>query len=91
VEYRLDRPFPTNCVIYPPKQMIDPRNKRISQDAEHISENASEGPECILCTRYQSVIYMDFVDKQELVVVEQPWLSVAAGFPAPLRRHMYGT
>jgi U3 small nucleolar RNA-associated protein 4 len=34
---------------------------------------------------------MDFIDANEMLVVEQPWLSVVGGFPAALERKVYGT
>jgi len=46
---------------------------------------------CTLCLRYNSMIHMDYVSEDELLVVEQPWLSVVASFPAALERRVYGT
>ena len=46
---------------------------------------------CTLCLRYNSIIHLDYVSEDEILVVEQPWLSVVAGFPAALERKVYGT
>jgi hypothetical protein len=34
---------------------------------------------------------MDFISKNEMLVVEQPWLNVVASFPAAFERKVYGT
>jgi hypothetical protein len=36
------------------------------------------------------MLYLDFMSADEMVVVEQPWLSVVAGFPEALQRRVYG-
>ncbi|KAI2494654.1 hypothetical protein MHU86_19883 [Fragilaria crotonensis] len=46
---------------------------------------------CTLCLRYNSIIHMEYISDDEIIVVEQPWLSVVAGFPAALERKVYGT
>jgi U3 small nucleolar RNA-associated protein 4 len=37
------------------------------------------------------MLFMDFVAEHEMVVVEQPWLTVVATFPQALQRRIYGT
>jgi U3 small nucleolar RNA-associated protein 4 len=37
------------------------------------------------------MLFVDFVDENEMVVVEQPWMSVVATFPQGLQRKVYGT
>jgi hypothetical protein len=34
---------------------------------------------------------MDFISKNEMLVVEQPWLNVVASFLAALERKVHGT
>jgi hypothetical protein len=36
------------------------------------------------------MLYMDFIQGNEMVIVEQPWLSVVATFPDALQRRVYG-
>jgi hypothetical protein len=56
---------------------------------EHMSSESSAT--CTMCLRYNSMLYMNFVDVHEMVVVEQPWLNVVATFPGSLQRKVYGT
>ena len=34
---------------------------------------------------------MDFVDGEEIVAVEQPYVNLIAELPSPLKRRIYGT
>jgi hypothetical protein len=34
---------------------------------------------------------MDFIDKNEMVIIEQPWLDIVATFPDALQRTVYGS
>jgi hypothetical protein len=56
----------------------------------HRKEHGPESRNCTICLRYNSMLYLDFRSADEMVVVEQPWLSVVAGFPEALRRRVYG-
>jgi len=44
-----------------------------------------------MCMRYNSVIHTDFISEQEMIIVEQPWLSVLAALPEVLERQIFGT
>lgn len=44
-----------------------------------------------LCFLYNSMLYLDFVDQSEMVIVEQPWISILETLPAALARRVYGT
>jgi hypothetical protein len=61
---------------------------RMSVDANETETTASK---CTLCLRYNSMLGMDFIGSEEMVIVEQPWLSVVATFPAALERRVYGS
>jgi hypothetical protein len=37
------------------------------------------------------MLCLEFIDKHEMVIVEQPWLNVVATFPDALQRRVYGT
>ncbi|KAJ2162362.1 U3 small nucleolar RNA-associated protein [Coemansia sp. RSA 552] len=41
--------------------------------------------------RYQSLMHAAFTGNDTLVVVERPWIDVAAALPAAYHRHKYGT
>jgi len=34
---------------------------------------------------------MDFLDENEMVLVEQPWFEVMEGLPDPLEQRVFGT
>ena len=36
-------------------------------------------------------VYHQYIDANEMLVVEQPWLNVVRNFPAALERKVYGT
>ncbi len=44
-----------------------------------------------ICVKYDSILQLEFVKEDELVIVEQPWLTVLNSLPDPLERRMYGT
>jgi hypothetical protein len=37
------------------------------------------------------MLHLDYVGVNEMLVVEQPWLSIVATFPAALQRKLYGS
>eukprot|EP00525_Craspedostauros_australis_P000837 CAMPEP_0198114670 /NCGR_PEP_ID=MMETSP1442-20131203/5989_1 /TAXON_ID= /ORGANISM="Craspedostauros australis, Strain CCMP3328" /LENGTH=217 /DNA_ID=CAMNT_0043772039 /DNA_START=357 /DNA_END=1009 /DNA_ORIENTATION=+ len=39
---------------------------------------------------YTSMLFLDFLDANEMVIVEQPWLDVVATFPSALKKRVYG-
>eukprot|EP00003_Mantamonas_plastica_P032192 TRINITY_DN865_c0_g1_i2.p1 TRINITY_DN865_c0_g1~~TRINITY_DN865_c0_g1_i2.p1 ORF type:complete len:774 (+),score=211.78 TRINITY_DN865_c0_g1_i2:47-2323(+) len=39
---------------------------------------------------YKPILFLDFADKNEMVVVERPWIRVLSTLPDPLERKMYG-
>ena len=62
-----------------------------AHDADDNLVNESEdGRNCTVCLRYNSMLYLDFIQGNEMVVVEQPWLTVMATFPEALHRRIYG-
>jgi U3 small nucleolar RNA-associated protein 4 len=44
-----------------------------------------------ICLRYSNILFQDFVNEKEMVVVEEPWRSVLEELPAALARRVYGT
>lgn len=93
----MTQPFPTMCRHFPERHVRNKENanrKRSLSVASVNSEGATEADNssyCILCLRYNSMLYMNWVAPGEFVVVEQPWLQVVANFPEALDRRVYGT
>jgi len=91
----LSKPLPKHCRSFPERHVRTKRRKRSKSISEELSEanEASEEPvdNCPICLRYNSMLYMDFIEDSEMLVIEQPWLSVVASFPEALERKLYGT
>jgi len=43
-----------------------------------------------ICLRYAGIIFQDFLGDNEMVIVEQPWLSIVNALPDALERPRYG-
>ena len=89
--------FPRRCRIFPETHVRGGTGKKRKRTAS-VSEKENESVEeeanpttCTMCLRYNSMLFMDFVDDHEMVVVEQPWLNVVSTFPDALQRKVYGT
>lgn len=46
---------------------------------------------CVLCLRYNSMLCLDYLNANEMVIVEQPWTSVVSALPEALERKVYGS
>ena len=81
--------FPQRCTVFPETHVRGKKRKRAlsSGDAAE-SETVTT---CVMCLQYNGLLFMDFVSRNEMVVVEQPWLDVVATFPDALQRRVYGT
>jgi U3 small nucleolar RNA-associated protein 4 len=44
-----------------------------------------------ICLKFSNLIFQDFISEKEMVVVEEPWMSVLEELPEALARRMYGT
>jgi hypothetical protein len=92
----IEEEFPQRCRIVPETHVRVKKRKRSQSVSEPSSGDGDQSAgtkssTCTMCLRYNSMIFMDFVDDHEMVVVEQPWLSVVATFPDALQRKVYGT
>jgi U3 small nucleolar RNA-associated protein 4 len=43
-----------------------------------------------LCLKYSGILFMDFIDEDELLIVEQPWMDILNALPDVLQRKRYG-
>jgi hypothetical protein len=91
-------PFPSACVHFPEKHVRgSAKKRRRSMSAASVNSEgpgtiaAEEESSCTLCFRYNSMLYMDCIEDNEMVIVEQPWLNVVSTFPDALQRRVYGT
>ena len=94
----LEKKLPQYCNIVPEHHVRRWRKRKRSLSEAGVPEENSDDPdrkpddvESIICLRYNSVLHMDFIADNEMVIVEQPWLSVIATFPAALERKIFGS
>ena len=81
------RPFPNKCRHFPERHV---RGKKRRRPPSSVASSEEESL-CTLCLRYNSMLGMDFVSENEMVIVEQPWLNVVATFPEALQRKLYAS
>jgi U3 small nucleolar RNA-associated protein 4 len=92
VAMNMDEKFPKHSKVYPERHVRGKRKgRKRSYSESDQSKLQSEEATCTVCLRYNGMLYMDFVASNEMVVVEQPWLSVVATFPDALQRRVYGS
>ncbi|KAJ0403081.1 hypothetical protein P43SY_009148 [Pythium insidiosum] len=60
-----------------------------STDDEAVVVDLEEGL-CRVINRYRPLSFVDFLDANEMIVVETPWLKVLSRLPGALHRHKYG-
>jgi|JI8StandDraft_1071087.scaffolds.fasta_scaffold342548_1 hypothetical protein len=85
----MNKALPTHSRLFPETHVRGKKRKR-HQLKDNKDVDVDNG-NCTICLRYNSMLYMDFISKNEMLVVEQPWLNVVASFPAALERKVYGT
>jgi U3 small nucleolar RNA-associated protein 4 len=44
-----------------------------------------------ICLRYSEILFQDFVAENEMIIVEEPWMSILEDLPDALARRVYGT
>lgn len=95
----LDQPVPERSTRFPPvhlrAQTLQPlrtddtsneyfTHKRNSKTSTGGSTNFT------VCLRYNEMIFQGFVAENEMVVVEEPWMSILEELPDALARRVYG-
>jgi len=61
------------------------RKKRNDDEVEIWNDNYK------ICLQYTRIIFMDFISKDEMLVVEQPWSEIMDQLTNPVIRHRYGS
>jgi U3 small nucleolar RNA-associated protein 4 len=96
----LDKPVPDHSNTYPLNSLRARRS--MFHEEEHVlhlqtskkrkhSSSDSSNKNFTTCLRYSNVLFQDFLNDREMVVVEEPWRSVLEELPAVLARRVYGT
>ena len=56
------------------------------------NKSTSEGNKNFtVCLQYGEIQFQDYIAEDEMVVVEQPWMSILEDLPDALERRAYGT
>jgi U3 small nucleolar RNA-associated protein 4 len=79
-----------------PEQHVRGRKRRrlysVTNDptGDTTNKQTREETTVTVCVKYTGVLFMDYMSDHEMVLVEQPWLSVMASLPDALDRRVYG-
>ena len=95
----LDKPVPDKSKSYPPNSLRAKRSIVDDEDSDLYMLpskkqkcNSNEGNNNFtICLRYGHVLFQDFVNENEMVVVEEPWRNILHELPDVLERRVYGT
>jgi U3 small nucleolar RNA-associated protein 4 len=95
----LDKTVPEKSLTYPPNSLRAKRSIFDNEDDLYVppskkgkhSPTESNNNNFTLCLRYSNVLFQDFVNEKEMIIVEEPWRSVLEELPASLSRRVYGT
>jgi U3 small nucleolar RNA-associated protein 4 len=96
----LHQPVPDRANMFPPdslraKRIQIPNSEETSMHSPRHQEkkNANLGTNSnfTVCLRYDCILFQEFVEDNEMVIVEQPWMSILEDLPDALSRRVYGT
>jgi hypothetical protein len=64
----------------------------VTHDADEpsVSLSTKRKQNFTLCLKYSGIIFMEFLDDDELLLVEQPWLAILNALPDVLECRRYG-
>mmetsp|Transcript_20993 Transcript_20993/g.45549 ORF Transcript_20993/g.45549 Transcript_20993/m.45549 type:complete len:964 (+) Transcript_20993:207-3098(+) len=98
----LDQPVPERSSMFPPDHLRAKRLQLIKEDdatmfcpppgkkskSNHARETSTN---FTICLRYSEILFQDFIAENEMVIVEQPWMSILEELPDALARRVYGS
>ncbi|KAL9181562.1 hypothetical protein ACHAXT_010367 [Thalassiosira profunda] len=97
----LDRPVPERASMFPPDHLRAKRLPSVRKDDTLLdfpppkkkkkTTTPGGGSNFTLCLRYCEILFQDFIGENEMVIVEEPRLSILEELPDALSRRMYGT
>lgn len=70
---------------------VSENDKSLQQANNDDEDEPPSSKNYTICLKYNDIMYMDFIQKDEMLVIEQPWLSVLDTLPNALERQVYGT
>ncbi|KAL7456193.1 hypothetical protein ACHAWC_007712 [Mediolabrus comicus] len=96
----LHQPVPDRANMFPPdslraKRIQIPNSEETSMHSlrhqEKKNANLGTNSNFTVCLRYDCILFQEFVEDNEMVIVEQPWMSILEDLPDALSRRVYGT
>lgn len=95
----LDQPVPERSRMFPPDHLRAKRFKLIKEDDVMIpcppsakkTNSDITSNNFTICLRYSEILFQDFVAENEMIIVEEPWMSILEDLPDALARRVYGT
>jgi len=98
----LDQPVPERSSMFPPDHLRAKRLQLMNDDDTMMycappgkkSKNNFIGDASTnftICLRYSEILFQDFIAENEMVIVEEPWMSTLEELPDALARRVYGT
>lgn len=85
----LKEPYPTNYRFWPENHVRNVHRKR--RRGQQDDDTKPNGTTAIVFLRYNNMLYTNFIDNNEMVIVEQSWMNVLPTLPDALERKVYGT
>jgi len=102
----LDQPVPERSSMFPPdhlrakglQQLLEedhgmacppPPKKKTKSNSSKSGDTGNTN--FTICLRYCEILFQDFVGENEMVIVEEPWMSILEELPDALERRVYGT
>ncbi len=95
----LDQPVPEQSNMFPHDHLQAKHLRLIKEDDTLMPyppsrKETSSGPSSnnfTICLQYSKILFQDFVAQNEMIIVEEPWMSILEDLPDALARRVYGT
>ncbi|KAL3822717.1 hypothetical protein ACHAXA_000982 [Cyclostephanos tholiformis] len=95
----LDQPVPERSSMFPPDHLRAKRLHLVKEDdallpcppSRKQTHSDVSSNNFTICLRYNEILFQDFVAENEMVIVEEPWMSILEDLPDALARRVYGT
>ena len=85
--------------MFPPDHLRANRLQQVKSDDNSLefltpNKKSKNGMGCCtnftVCLRYNEILFQEFIDENEMVIIEEPWMSILEDLPDALARRVYG-
>lgn len=96
----LDQPVPDKSKTFPPNSLRARRSVLYDNDDVEVYPSPSKKQKrpandainnFTMCLQYSNLLFQEFLNEEEMVVVEEPWMSILEELPDALARRVFGT